>query len=279
MLAMGTRQRLQMRLLVVVLFTLCAAGTARAELEVISLHHRTVDQVLPAVQPFVERGGAIQGMSGQIIVRSSPENIAEIRRLIATIDTPIRRLLISVRQDAAGSERAGGIGVSGNVSGSAGGVTVGRPSGPNRVDVAVGERERAIDDRVTQQVQGLEGSPSFISVGSSVPVATTTRGPGGTVTTTTGFQQIDTGFQVVPRIAGDRVFLDILPQRATPGRYRPGGANVQRISTTVSGRLGEWIPLGGVGIESSSQASGIASRGTASTATTSGVWVRVEEIK
>ena len=268
-----------MRFLAAVLFALLAAGSAHAELEVFSLRHRTVDQVLPAVQPFVERGGAIQGMNGQIIVRSSPENIAEIRRLIATIDTPIRRLLISVRQDAAGSERAGGIGVSGNVSGSSGGVTVGRPSGPNRVDVAVGERERAVDDRVTQQVQGLEGSPSFISVGSSVPVSTTTRGPGGTVTTTTGFQQIDTGFQVVPRIADDRVFLDILPQRATPGGFGPGSANVQRIATTVSGRLGEWIPLGGVAVESSAQTAGIGSRGGSSAATTSGVWVRVEEIK
>jgi type II secretory pathway component HofQ len=132
---------------------------------------------------------------------------------------------------------------------------------------------------VTQQVQGLEGSPSFISVGSSVPVATTTRGPGGTVTTTTGFQQIDTGFQVVPRVAGDRVFLDILPQRATPGGFGPGSANVQRIATTVSGRLGEWIPLGGVAVESSAQTAGIASRGSTSSAATSGVWVRVEEIK
>ncbi len=79
-----------MRFLVVVLFALLAVGSARADLEVFSLRHRTVDQVLPAVQPFVERGGAIQGMNGQIIVRSSPENIAEIRRLIATLDTPIR---------------------------------------------------------------------------------------------------------------------------------------------------------------------------------------------
>jgi len=268
-----------MRFLAVFLFALAAAGAAHAELEVIALQHRTVEQVLPAVQPFVERGGAIQGMNGQIILRASPQNIAEIRRLIATLDTPLRRLLISVRQDAAGTERAAGIGASGNVSGSSGGVTVGRPSGPNRVEVAVGERERTIDDRITQQVQGLEGSPSFISAGSSVPVSTTTYGPGGTVTTTTGFQQIDTGFQVVPRIAGDRVFLDILPQRATPGRYGPGSANVQRIATTVSGRLGEWIPLGGVGVESSSQTAGIASRGSAASATKSGVWVRVEEIK
>lgn len=268
-----------MRLAALLFLVLAVAAPARAELEVIPLRHRTVEQVLPAVQPFVERGGAIQGVNGQIIVRASPANIAEIQRLVATLDTPIRRLLISVRQDAAGAERSAGVGVSGNVSGSSGSATVGRPSGPNRVEVGVGALERSADERITQQVQAVEGSPAFISAGSSIPVTTTTRGPGGTVTTTTTFQNIDTGFQVVPRLAGDRVFLDILPQRATPGRFGPGSADVQRIATTVSGRLGEWIPLGGVGTESSAQASGIGSRTAAGAATASGVWVRVEEIR
>ena len=64
------------------------------------------------------------------------------------------------------------------------------------------------------------------------------------------YRDITSGFYVLPRLAGDRVTLEINPQRDTPARPEqnlpPGSVNVQQASTTVSGRLGEWIEVGGV---------------------------------
>lgn len=245
-----------------------AAAPARAELEILSLRHRTVDQVLPALQPFVEPGGAIQGMSGQIIVRASPQNIAELRRLLAAIDTPARRLLISVTQDAATASRSAGAGVGARTR-----------AGETEVAVGAGVSRAQGTENIAQQVQALEGSPASIAVGTAVPTAVTTWGPGGVTTTTGAFAQFDTGFAVTPRLAEDRVFLDIAPQRASlqPG----GGATVQRVATTVSGRLGEWIALGGVTSTRTARGSalGTVTGGeSAAEAGTSGVWVRVEAL-
>ena len=99
-------------LLLLLLLGPCAA---QADVEIIPLRFRTVDQVIPVLRPLVEPGGALSGMQGQIIVRASAANIADLRRVLAIVDTQQRRLLISVRQDMEGSESGRGVGVSGTV--------------------------------------------------------------------------------------------------------------------------------------------------------------------
>src|SRR5256885_7247344 len=96
----------------------CAAHSlAQQALEIIPLRHRTVDQVLPVLQPLVEPGGALTGQSGQLIVRTSPANLAEIKRALEAIDRPPRRLQISVRFDDSLEAASQGIEAGGRVRG------------------------------------------------------------------------------------------------------------------------------------------------------------------
>src|SRR2546425_5445680 len=96
----------------------CAVhGLAQQALEIIPLRHRTVDQVLPALQPLVEPGGVLTGQSGQLIVRTSPANLAEIKRALEAIDRPLRRLQISVRFDDSLEAASQGIEASGRIGG------------------------------------------------------------------------------------------------------------------------------------------------------------------
>ena len=74
---------------------------------------------------------------------------------------------------------------------------------------------------------------------------------------------LGTRFVAVPRLGGERVTLEISPRDDTPGRL-PGSVNVQRLLTTVSGRLGDWIELGGSVGEQSGRSGAIASYGTRS---------------
>src|SRR5687767_5710474 len=74
---------------------------AQQALEIIPLRHRTVEQVLPALQPLVEPGGTLSGNRGQLFLRASPGNAAEVKRALEAIDRPLKRLLISVRADDA----------------------------------------------------------------------------------------------------------------------------------------------------------------------------------
>ncbi len=71
---------------------------ARQQVEIIELRHRTVEDVLPVLQPLLEPGGALSGMSGQLIVRASEGNLAELKKVLTVIDRPPRQLVIHVSQ-------------------------------------------------------------------------------------------------------------------------------------------------------------------------------------
>jgi type II secretory pathway component GspD/PulD (secretin) len=263
---------------------LVVAGAAFAdEIEVIPLHHRTAEQVVPTVRPLVAPGGAVTGMQNSLIIRSTRANIEEIKRVVAALDKAPRKLLISVRQDASGSSDRQSMSAAGTVSGRSGSVSVGQgPPAGRGVNARILDSTRTTDDRVVQQVQALEGSPATISIGSSrpLPARTTTYGPGGVVVTQeTVYQDASTGFTVVPRLAGDRVTLDINPRLESFNRRPPGSVSTHTIATTATGRLGEWIELGGVNQNASREERGILSRDSASRRSVGSVWVKVEEIK
>ena len=70
------------------------------ELEVIALKYRTAQDVLPLVQPFVNQaGGTVTGTQNRLIVRTTRANLAEVKQILAGIDTLPRRLTMTVKQD------------------------------------------------------------------------------------------------------------------------------------------------------------------------------------
>ncbi len=255
---------------------------AAAEVEIIPLRHRTADQVLPVLQPLVERDGALSGMQNQIIIRASAANISDIKRVLASIDTPVRRLLISVRQEQSGSGERRDIAAGGTIASGGGGRVVIGTDAPRRpgVSVRLGEAGTRGGEQITQQVQTIEGSPAFIRIGSetTLPVSSRTITPFGTVAQSgVAIREANTGFAVLPRLAGDRVTLEISPQREVPG---PGGTvHSQRLVTTVSGRLGEWMELGGLTQTQSAQRSGVLADTRELRDEGRRVWVRVEELR
>lgn len=253
--------------------------SVRAEVEVIPLHHRTVDQVLPVLRPLLEPGGALSGMNNQLIIRAGAANIADLKRVLVSIDTPVRRLLISVRQDLAVRGERHEAGVSGTVGGSSGRVVIGGDRRPG-VGINLGDTRLVNDEQLVHQVQTLEGSPALVNLGQTVnvPVRSVTTTPFGTVIQDGVVQRdANTGVQVIARFAGDRVALEIAPQREVPG---PGGTiQSQRMVTTASGRLGEWFELGGLSQQSGSQSSGILSTTRSERGEGRRVWVKVDELK
>src|SRR5512134_3242773 len=105
------------RLSLLLLFAVTVVGLARAdEVEVIQLKYRTAEQVIPTLRPLLEPGGGLSGMQSTVVIRASRANIAQLKQVVATLDTMPRRLMISVRQDAGGSFVQRGAGVSGTVA-------------------------------------------------------------------------------------------------------------------------------------------------------------------
>ena len=252
-----------------------SAPAVKADIEVIALRYRSAEQVIPMLQPLVEPGGALTGMQNQLVIRASPNNIADLRRVLVTIDSRPRQLKISVRQGAEGAASDRAAAVSGALSSGGGGSVQGR----------IVSSQDASDSRVTQTLQVLEGNVAVIQVGTSQPVPNrvVTRTPSGgvVITDATAYRDVTTGFSVLPRISGERITLEINPQRDTVNANAGpvGAVNVQRASTVVSGRLGEWIELGGMSQTETRSGSAILSSSSASRSDNRSIWVKVEELR
>lgn len=262
------------RLLLLVAALLSWPAWGQQELEVIPLRAQTVDKVLPVLLPLVEPGGTLTGMNNQLFLRASRKNREEIKRALAAMDTPARRLVIRISSNRQADESSRGVGAGGQV-------TLGSTS---RVDgsARVWDTKSVRSESGGQMVQTIEGGQAFIQVGRSLPVPLrqVVIGPGGVVATdTVVYRDIGQGFYAVPRLAGDRVTLEISQQADAPGRYGYGSADTQRLSTTVTGRLGEWIELGGTGRQVGASERGTLSASTGEVRDTRSIWLMVEEIR
>jgi len=239
-----------------------AAG-AQNSLQIIPLRHRTVDQVLPLLQPLVEPGGTISGQSNQLFVRTSPANLAELQRALESIDQPARRLQVSVRFDDGFAASRSDVQASGRIG-----------SGGANVELRADGSRTTGDERVDQRVLVQEGGRATILTGQSRPLRQRQiiQTPAGPVPQEiTVVQELTTGFEIVPRVSGDRVFVDVLAQRAQ--------ADVQRgVATTAAGRLGEWFELGAVATDASRDARGIGSFSRSASGETRRVWIRVDAL-
>src|SRR5205085_8920620 len=112
----------------------------------------------------------------------------------------------------------------------------------SRIDVRAQDTRSRSEERVDQRVQALDGSRATILTGASRPVRQRQfiQTPAGVVSQeVTVMQETASGFEVIPRLAGDKVQVEIVQQRQNPASY-------QRSDAVASGRLGEWFELGSV---------------------------------
>src|SRR5919198_5634704 len=246
-----------------VLMLLASAAMAQNALEIITLRHRTAEQVLPNLQPLLEPGATLSGQGAQLFVRTSPANLDDLRLALTALDRPARRLLISVRYDEDRDAAARGIDASGRIG-----------NRDSRIDVRAQDSRSRSEERVDQRVQALEGARATILAGASRPVRQRQyiQTPAGVVSQeVTVVQELTSGFEVIPRVVGDRVEVEIAQQRESTASY-------QRAQTRASGRLGEWFELGSVAMGAARDERGIASA-TTSGGETRRVWIRVDELR
>ena len=282
------------RLCCVVFLCLPLLALAQQSMELIPLKHRTMEQVLPVLQSLLEPGDSLSGMNDQLILRASPTTRAQVKQALAAIDTPVRSLLIHVTQNRDDAMSRSGAQAYGKIetgttrviqppAGSAqGGARIEIRSGDSVIGAQAGSTQQAGSTRAQQSVRVVEGGRAFINVGQSVPLPMrqVVQGPGGTmVTETTAYRDSGQGFYAEPRLSGERVTLEISPQYDTPGHQVYGSVNTQRVSTTVSGRLGEWIEIGGANQQFSIQKSGNLSTGSREGYDNRSVWLMVEEVR
>jgi type II secretory pathway component GspD/PulD (secretin) len=272
-------------------FALCAHAQETV-LEVIDLKYRSADQIVPILKPLLAPGGTISSLQNRVIVRTTPQNLAELHKVLDALDNKPKRLMISVRQEMAQASAASGAEVSGSIGADGARVTIPRnrskPGATAQVrrgdDVArakVFSSQSEATNNGVQTVQVLEGNEALVSVGQSVPVRSSSvaRTPQGTqISESVDYRDAVTGFRVRPRVHGDQVTLEIRSSNDSPASPGSQTLNIQRVDTVVSGRLGEWMEIGGIDQSRVQTENGTLSRRSGSATDERKVFLKVEQL-
>lgn len=246
-----------------VLSLLALAAEAEQIMEVIALRHQTAEQLIPVLAPLVDEDGTLTGTQDRLIIRTSAENLAALKVALVELDRAPRQLRIWVRQSAEAKTTGREANLAGTYRSGDLSARVGRPqrpSDPRDLSIAVQEDGSSIQYRHSstrgrderndlQHVLTLEGRPAYIRAGQSVPLAEQQIyvSPYGTeVYEGIRYRDVDSGFYVLPRLHGDRVTLEISPHQAALSARGGGAIDYHEASSVVSGRIGEWIDLGGI---------------------------------
>ena len=263
--------------------------------EVVELYTRTADELIPVLEPMLARGGSVSGVGNKLVIRTTPANLADLRQMLAKLDAPPRMLRISVRQDDAGredgldAEIAGSVGgdrvritVPGKRAAAEPGATVSGTHGSSHVRAHVNASESENAGVGVQTVQAIEGRPAFVTLGSSIPIRSSTRviGPDGvTVTDSVTYRNVGSGFYALARTNGGMVTIQLATTADTVSDPRTGASRIQRVSSVVSGPLGEWLEVGGILDSSDVEQSELLSRSARSASTKRSTYIRVERVR
>jgi hypothetical protein len=254
--------------------------------EVIDLRYRDAQEVVPVLQPLAGPGGSVSAIGNRLVIRAAPRAMADIRKVLAAVDRRPQRLVITARQDLAFDTGGSAADVRGAVPGTGAGVRPpGSPGavgdegdGPSgRAGARVYGSQAAGADRGGQTVQVLEGNVAHIAIGQSVPVSTR-RFEGGRVVETIVYRDVVTGFLVRPRVSGDRVTLELAAERDRITDPRTGTVGIRHVETVLTGRLGEWLEVGGATRAAEQDESAIAYRSTQAAVDVRRIYVKVDPL-
>ncbi len=238
------------------------------ELTILQLKHRLPEQVLPTLKPLVAPGGTLVGANNQLFVKTTPDNLKQIIAALDAIDTPLSRLLISVRQSSNLRDKQRQYAIDG-VQASQSDIRI-----QGEIALSQGENQEA----VTQQLQTVDGGAAQIFVGKSIPVTmhTVVMGQQGAIASEQQYYvDIGSGFTATPRLIGDKVTLTIHPLQQ---QQLANGIHTSELTTEVSGRLGEWLAIGQSDLQQSGQRQVLLGNSTTQGQQSQQVWLKVDRM-
>lgn len=240
-------------------------GFAAYELAVINTHQNPKN-LIPIMQPLFGKQASFTSQGYKLIVKASPQTINEIKDLLKEIDVPLQNLVIrfanreQIDKRLKNTSVEGRIDISNNQSISSrnpdtdGNIQYTYREDGSRVKVISTHKRSRYDGNSNYEARVLEGSWVYINTGQQVPYQTYQYHPGkkdrdrnrpyyGSYSTE--FVNVYSGFDAKAHLSGnDKVVLHIKPHQKGMNREHPKRIDVKSMQTTVSGRLGEWLPIG-----------------------------------
>jgi type II secretory pathway component GspD/PulD (secretin) len=195
-------------------------------------------------------------MDFRLIIRTSDRNLKEVERILAQVDVVRQRLRITVEQASAEDRATTSQSVTGEarIGDKARVILPAKPPQKGGLIVqkdglryTTNRRTTTASNANTQTVMTMDGQRAWIRIGQSVPhvrkiLALSRRQL--VLIQDIELQDVTTGFDVLPRVHGDRVLVEITPRLSSLRNPSTGLADFQELSTTVETKLGEWLDLG-----------------------------------
>ena len=269
--------------LLAALLGITGAGAVLADypIEIIELHSRTYDEILPVIKPFAGNDGSITGIGNSLVIKAAPERVSEIKQLLAELDRAPKRLLITVGNAKDNARSSSGYRASADIKTGNSQISINSPGYPvdsSRAQINLHDSRSTVTQSSQQFVQAMEGQSAYISSGLRVPLQTTEHYYGAGVPyqrSTARYHDVSRGFYVIPRVNGDSVTLEIAQHNDAPAR-RYGVVDTQRVDTVVHGRLGDWIDLGGLDATQAARQAGLGRSVNSQQTQLQGIQVKVE---
>ena len=282
-----------MKLAYTLLGLVLLVSTVQAEsITTIQLSNRPAEEIIPVVNPMLGAEDAISGQGFKIFLRSSPETLAQVREMIEVLDIAAKVLQISVFQ---GNTRdLSALGIDGNIQIESGGASIEIGTGTNQNSAgsisystsntsgninATSTRMR-LEDSPIHQIRVTEGTEGYIETGEQIPYFSGTnwiipRAVAGGIE----YKDVTTGFYVLPRIHGDNVTLQVSPFKNSQSNARGSNIKTQYANTTITGRVGKWLLIGGVTEQLKHSQSGTGSYSSTQSRNNKSIWIKVDRVQ
>ena len=271
---------------------LMASAVQADSITTIQLQHRPAEEVIPIIKPMLGADDAISGRGFKIFLRSSAQTLAQVKDMINDLDTAARILQISVLQGTKRDVRALGIGGNIRIGSGDAGVDIGTSNNSNSGgsitysngngsgSVTSSSTRMRLEDSPIHQVRVTEGTEAYIETGEQIPYFSGstwigTRAVAGAIE----YKDVTTGFYVHPRIQGDNVTLQVSPFKNTQRQARGGNIETQSATTTITGRIGEWLLIGGATEQIKRSQSGIASYSSTQSRSDQSIWIKADLVQ
>lgn len=216
-------------------------------LEIIGLKHRLPLEITPIIKPLLAPQDTLSSSGNALILHTDERTLNEVKLILRELDRPLKNMIISVRHRGSGAQQLHGHSVTGQVSTGAKDRAF-EGNDDSLVTSRFHNRTYSNQTADVYKVRVIEGHHAFIQLGQSslYPRGATRFHPYG-ITALGGFEVkgITSGFDVVARLNDDIVILHIRPLHGGLSPRGDGSIDFARAETVISGRLGEWLTLGG----------------------------------
>jgi type II secretory pathway component GspD/PulD (secretin) len=226
------------------------------------------------IAPLYANQAVFSTTDNTLIVKASAATLADIEQLLKKIDKPLRNLIIEVASALDRDSYYQYNGIDGRIKTANGtiishknpkedhsGTTVRYGKNGSIISATHTRKRGSLNAPENFTVTTLEGHWAFIKTGQTVPYYTSNYPNNYPYQPsrrhiTMDMVDVSSGFEVLPSINADTVTLKIRPQNQSVNRQYPGRINSRSVDTIVSGRLGQWIYLGGLSQKNRTSGSG-----------------------